>query len=179
MSAAPLIQFPRAELRDLIKEITDTAVVWDSEPEPLLGQVNGRPGYWVQLGLLHTTTKGQDENKVIYDPINEINGVTQVSYRIYTVHFRVISYNMLIPAFDVMDQIRRGLRSLTTQTDFLELGLAFVDWGNTMDRIVPNDAMSTTESHLDVRIAWQVSANPGDQDGNWIETVTTITPGLS
>jgi hypothetical protein len=172
--AAPLILFPRAEIRDLIQELTDTKVLWDNEPLPFMGQINGGAGYWVELSVKATNTKGIDENRVAYDPVNQINGTTQISYRLYTMTVRVTSNNELIYAMDVMDQIRRGLRSLTAQGEFVNMGVAFVDWGASIDLPKPADNRTTTESVMELRVAWQVSADPGDADPNIIEGIGTV-----
>lgn len=179
MAVSPLIQFPRADFSAMISEITDAPVLWNTEPEPFLGQVNGMPGYWLQLSMVHTETKGVDDYRQVYDPVNQVNGTTQISWRIYTIHFRVISYSMELPAFDVMDQIRRGLRSLTAKTGYGEIGIALVDWGKTIDIPVTKDQRETSECGLDVRFSWQVSADPGDDNGGIIESVGSMTGTLT
>ena len=177
--AAPLIRFPRAEIQELIVEITDAPVIWSEEPEPFLGVQNGKAAYWIELSIIATATKGVDEDRLEYDPINEVNDTTQISYRIYTMTVRVKSFSKDTPAFDVIDQVRRGLRSVTAKQQYTEIGIAFVDWGKTVDLKPAADNRLTSESTLDVRIAWQVSADPGDNDGGWIETVASNVNGLT
>jgi len=172
--AAPLVQFPRVDVKNLIIELTDAPVVWDTEPLPLLGVRNAKAGYWIELSTIATTTKGWDEDRLTYDPVNQVNGATQISYRIYTVQIKVTSLSLQVPAFDVIDQIRRGLRSITAKDQYTELGIAFVDFESTRDLPAPADNRTTTVSTMDVRIAWQVATDPGDNDGNWIETVAKL-----
>lgn len=174
MPAAPIIQFPRAEIAELIEELTDVPCIWAGEPMPQLGQVNGKPGYWTELSVLATATKGVDENRPEFDPINLVNGISQISYRIYTVQMKVQSFSKDLPAFDVIDQIRRGLRSLTSKARFVQVGIAFVDWGASKELVPDQDTRATSTSALDVRIAWQVVADPGDEDGVWIEKVASF-----
>lgn len=179
MPDAPLIQFPRAEIAELIEELTDTPCIWAGEPMPFLGQVNGKPGYWTELSVIATNSKGVDEVRPDFDPVNKVNNITQISYRLYTVQMKVQSFSKDLPAFDVVDQIRRGLRSLTSKNRFVEIGIAFVDWQGTHELVPDQDNRVTSTSALDVRIAWQVAAGPGDDDGIWIQSVTTITDKLT
>lgn len=146
---------------------------------PQLGQVNGKPGYWTELSVLATATKGVDENRPEFDPVNQVNGISQISYRIYTVQMKVQSFSKELPAFDVVDQIRRGLRSLTSKQRFVQVGITFVDWGNTRELQPDVDTRVTSTSALDVRIAWQVVADPGDEDGIWIESVAAFPDKLT
>lgn len=177
--AAPLIQFPRVEIQELVQDITELKVIWAGQPEPMLGQVNGRPGCWIELTVIATKTLGTDNDRLTYDPVNLVNDVTQVSNRVYTVQFKAKSFSRDVPAFDVIDQIRRGLRSVSSRDRLVETNIAFVDWGNTVDLPVAKDSRQTSESSMDVRIAWQVSADPGDNKGGWIQSVGSIPSGLT
>ncbi len=141
---------------------------------PFVGEVHGRPGWYTELGLKATATKGTDENRAVFDPVNQVNGTTQISYRIYTLMFRVVSYDKDVPAFDIMDQIRRGLRSLSAKEQYLEIGIAFVDWGATRDLPKDHDNRTASECVLEVRLAWQVSADPGDDGGGVIQGVGSV-----
>lgn len=177
---AGIVQFPRTEIRDLVADICEVdpeLVVWDVRGLPFTGAINGRPGWWVELSVSTTRTKGIDEDRLVFDSVAQKNVASQYTYRIYTLTVRVKSNDADTPAFDVLDQIRRGLRSITAKTVYQEVNIAFVDWGASRDLPVAADNRTTTESVMEVQVAWNVTVNPGDNDGNWIETaVPTVDP---
>lgn len=177
--STPLVRFPRGELQDLVAELTNVPVVWDNEPLPMVGQTNGQPGWWVQLSIIATKTKGIDEFRTTFDPTKVVNSTEQVSYRVYTVQVTVTSYNEEIYSTDVVDQIRRGLRSLTGKTQTQEAGLAFVEFGPSRDLPTDIDNREVTKSTMDVRLAWQVAIAPGDDDGGWIDSVAEYIDDLT
>lgn len=173
----PLVKFPRAEIRDLIQNLTSAKVIWDNEPHPFVGMNSGnsdKPSYFLELAVKRTETKGIDDDKIVFDPVRHVNTKFQYSYRIYTIEMHVVSYDKDIPAFDVMDQVRRGLRSISAKTENVLVGVAFVDWGKTIDVTVAHDNRNASECKLEVRIAWLVSVDPGDDGGGVIDTVTTL-----
>lgn len=169
------VPFPQTELRDLISDITGldrAAVVWNKRPLSYVGSMNGKPGWWVELGISRTETKGIDEDRLSFVPTEHggFNAASQYTYRIYTLQARVISLNVDVPAYDVLDQIRRGLRSLTGKIGLQELNMSFVDWGASIDMPKDVDNTTMTESVLEIRIAWNVTVDPGDNDGGYILT---------
>lgn len=165
---APLVQFPRAQLRDMITGITEAKVIWNNEPIPFVGERGGKPGYYVELAVIATKTKGVDDERSVYDPINQVNDVTQISVRIYTVQVKVVSYNKDIPSFDVLDQIRRGLRSDTAHNEYMNIGLALVDWDDSRELAPEVDNRTSTQSVFSVKFSWSVSVDPGDANGGVI-----------
>ena len=108
----PLIRFPRAEFKDLIKELTEAVCLWDDEPVPFLGQIGGKPGYYTTLSVTRTKQLGNVEERLTTDQVRGVNSVVQVTYYKFSIAVHVVSFDKQTPSFDIASQIRRGIRSV-------------------------------------------------------------------
>lgn len=171
-----MIRFPRAEIRDLIRELTELPVgnvVWDVERLPFVGVQNGKPGYWVELSVNSTRTKGVDDYRQSFDSVKLRLNTLIYAYRLFRLEIKVGSNDIETAAFDVTELIRRRLRTVTAKAELHAANLALVKFYPTIDLPKAADNRTLSSSVLDLDVAWMVAEDPLDDSGNWVETVNS------
>jgi hypothetical protein len=156
-------------------ELPDGFVPWDGERIPMVGVINAKPGYWVELSIKASRNVGVDDYRQSYDDNPSVNANVSLTYgyRVYTVGMKCSSYDFLTPAFDVAETLRRRLRSVTAKSEIQAANLALVRFHPTVDVPKPADTRVTSVSQLDVELAWMVTEVATDDTGGIIETVNT------
>lgn len=170
---------PRAAIKQMVSDLTEGPATYAGEAQPFHGLQNAKPGTWVEIDILVSATKGVDDQRLEYLPGTQRNQRTQVGYRILTVQCVCYSYSFDLAAFDVLELLRRRMRSVRAAAAMQEMGVSLVDFKDIRDLDETADTRVVYKATMDMRLAWAPSEVAVDDDGGWIEDVGVIADKLS
>lgn len=108
----PSPRVPKQGLIDIIKFCSGVGVVWGTAKRPHLGQTPGQEKAWIRLSLVSYVHVGEDELRVIYDPVNDVRVNLLVGQRQFTIQVTARSMDPKLEAFDLCERVlyRLGTR---------------------------------------------------------------------
>lgn len=141
---------PRAVLTDLIGGLSGFSCFWDGDPE----QFNDT---YIKLNVMAYRSVGQDEIRRTYDPQKDEVQTVTCGLRYFTLSIKVISYNLDLPGTDVLENIRRRLRSGAAREIMESEGLAYTKCHPIVDLGAVADNRSVFASTMDVGFGFAVN----------------------
>lgn len=177
---APTIQvaaFPRADLGNLVQQLTGMQTIWDGDPNPFATAqatctaFGAPPIGYITLSMISSVPQGIDDEED--DPVTGAH--TQSGWRVVTVQAQLVSYND-VPAFDVSELLRTRMRRQDTAAQLSAMNLAYQYSGPCVDMTKSADGRPIFYSTMDMvftRLVQEITDSPAPNDGQWIATVTT------
>ena len=119
----PSPRLPKQGLIDIIKFCSGVGVVWGTAKRPHMGQTPGQEHAWIRLSLVsYVHVGGEDELRVIYDPVNDVRVNLLVGQRQFTTQVTARSMDPKLEAFDLCERV---LYRLGTRLDNPEMQSVF------------------------------------------------------
>lgn len=175
---------PRADLKNLIAQLTRTnvapkgcPVIWDGESVPFIGQVNGRPGAYIELDIMGYRSIGVDDYRQVFNPATLTMTSAMAGLRQFTLTLDCRSYDGDTPAFDILEVVRlrlNNLRSVTARQALQAANLSVVKIQPMVELAEKADTRFVWRSSLDVIFNWASNDVAADDGGEIIATVATV-----
>lgn len=180
--------FPHKPLADLIRRLTTTVwapdgwqVVWNTEPLPFTGLVNGTLGAYIELGIRSSRPVGVDDYRDEYDEETQTNSYVYYGLRRFTLVLDCRSFAPKVPAWNILETLRLRLnnpRALTSRLALQAMGLTIIRFQpsvslNYVDKGDVDTRMVTREV-VDVELGWLSAAQVTDDAGTTIGTVGSV-----
>jgi hypothetical protein len=167
---------PRADLLQLIQGIGQIAVIWNGEAVPY----HGADDAWATLDIMSYRGKGIDQQRQAYDAVRDELSTNQCGIRLFTLTIRVDSYSFDLPAYELLEKVRRRLRGGASMALLRDMGVALVNFHPIVDLNVIADNRPVYASTMDVAMSFTVNETDGQAGGDYIASVgdTPTTPGI-
>lgn len=177
MNPAPHVQpsprVPKAILVQLYSTLAGVPAVWQTEPNPDLGEGPGLEQAFCKLTLSSFRNVGIDELRTVYDADADQNVNVLLGNRQFTLTMQARSLDETLEAYDLCERVRFRLRTAVAQAIYRPAFLSLRDiqavhpvYGRTSNTQV------LLSASMDVRWNWLAWADPLDpQEGGYIQTV--------
>jgi hypothetical protein len=167
---------PRGAIRDLIAGIGQIRTQWNGD----VVAYHGEGDSWATLDVMAYRGKGIDEQRQVYDSARDELNTNSCGNRLFTLTIRVDSYDFSLPAYELLEKIRRRFRQGAAQALLQDMGVALVKFFPIVDLNVEADNRPVYASTMDVALAFTVNELDGQAGGDYIASVggTPTTPGV-
>lgn len=169
-------EFPRDDFKALVQSLVGIhPVIWAGEKEPFTGPKNGRPGSVLKLDVMGVQKLGVEDVIQTWVPsANGGQGANQIEVggqRVYTIEFRVNSFDFNIPGYDPLEDLRIKFRFASTLATLKSLGLSFIDAGDVVPVNVIADNREEFSAVCEMQFGFAPKQTVTDDSGGIIEQV--------
>lgn len=166
---------PRAEILELVKGVTKKAARWDGDAEEQLGIWKSQESGYIELSISAYRSIGVDEYRQAFDAKTNQLSSTMSGVRVFTLTCKCRSFEMGEAPFDILEDLRLGLRTNSARFILTGAGLALVDVPSLT--VLPPEEIDNRTAQvavMDVRLAIAVNSDrAGDDAGGIIQTVNS------
>jgi hypothetical protein len=176
MSATDNTVIPRGAIRELISGIGQIRASWSGD----VVAYHGEGDSWATLDIMAYQGRGIDQQRQMYDNVRDELSTNSCGNRIFTLVIRVDSYDMELPAYELLEKIRRRLRQGAAMALLRDMGVSLVKFHPIVDLNVIADNRPVFASTMDVVMLFTVNETDGQAGGDYIASVgdTPTTPGV-
>jgi hypothetical protein len=176
MSSTNNTAIPRGAIQDLISGIGQIKVQWNGD----VVSFHGEGDSWATLDVMAYRGKGIDQQRQTYDTNRDELSTNSCGNRLFTLTIRVDSYSFDLPAYELLEKIRRRLRGGASMALLRDMGVSLVSFHPIVDLNVIADNRPVFASTMDVALLFTVNETDGQAGGDYIASVgdTPTQPGI-
>ena len=167
MSSTNNTVIPRADLKTLISGIGQIAAIWNGEAVPYHGEGDS----WATMDVMAYRGRGIDQQRQAYDNVRDELSTNSCGIRLFTLTIRIDSYDFELPAYELLEKIRRRLRGGAAMALLQDMGVALVKFFPIIELNVEADNRPVFASTMDVAMSFAVNETDGEAGGDYIASV--------